>query len=142
LTIHNIAFAGVFWHLDMPLLGLDWKLFNHRQLEFYGKVSFLKAGIVFSDLINTVSPTYAREIQTPYFGCGLHGVLTEVRSRLSGIVNGVDYSVWDPAHDSHLPAHYTPEALEPGKPACKAALQQRLGLESDPSAPLLGWWRA
>jgi starch synthase len=138
LTIHNIAFAGVFWHLDMPLLGLDWKLFNHRQLEFYGKLSFLKAGIVFSDLLNTVSPTYAREIQTPYFGYGLHGVLTEVRSRLSGIVNGVDYSVWDPAHDPHLPAHYTPEALEPGKPACKTALQQRLGIESDPTAPLLG----
>ncbi|TMQ32072.1 MAG: hypothetical protein E6K70_20530, partial [Planctomycetota bacterium] len=74
-TIHNIAYQGQFWHWDMLLTGLDWRLFNYRQLESYGQLNFLKAGIVFSDLISTVSPTYAREIQTPYYGCGLHGVL-------------------------------------------------------------------
>jgi starch synthase len=138
LTIHNIAFQGVFWHLDMEVAGLDWKLFNHHQLEFHGHLNCLKGGIVFSDLINTVSPTYAREIQTPYFGFGLHGVLCERRDRLFGIVNGVDYSVWDPARDPHLPAHYTADTLAPGKPACKAALQCRLGLAAEPDAPLLG----
>ena len=75
-TIHNIAYQGVFWHWDMALAGLDWRLFNPCQLECYGHLNLLKAGIVFADLINTVSPTYAREIQTPYFGYGLHGVLS------------------------------------------------------------------
>ena len=88
-TIHNIAYQGVFWHWDMKTAGLDWRLFNPRQLEFYGHLNCLKAGIVFSDLVSTVSPTYAREIQTPYFGCGLQGVLSERRDRLFGIVNGV-----------------------------------------------------
>jgi starch synthase len=138
LTIHNIAFQGVFPHPDMHLTGLDWKLFNPQQLEYYGQLSFLKGGLVFSDLINTVSPTYAKEIQTPYYGCGLQGVLTEVRDRLSGIVNGVDYSVWNPAADPRLPARYTPDALEPGKPLCKAALQTRLNLAVEPATPLLG----
>jgi starch synthase len=137
-TIHNIAFQGVFWHWDMGLLGLDWRLFNPRQLEFHGHVNFLKAGIVFSDLLNTVSPTYAREIQTPYYGCGMHGVLTEASRRLSGIVNGVDYDTWSPEHDPHLPAHYSADAVEPGKPVCKAALQRRFGLAEGPDVPLLG----
>jgi starch synthase len=137
-TIHNIAYQGVFWHLDMPLTGLDWRLFNHRQLEYHGKLSLLKAGIVFADLLNTVSPTYAREIQTIYYGCGLQGVLTERRDRLFGIVNGVDYRVWDPATDPHLPAHYDAESLLPGKAQCKADLQQRQGLAVEPDAALLG----
>ncbi len=138
LTIHNIAYQGVFWHLDLPLTGLDWRLFNDRQLEYHGKLSLLKAGIVFADLLNTVSPTYAREIQTIYYGCGLQGVLTERRERLSGIVNGVDYTVWDPATDPYLPAHYDADALQPGKPLCKADLQQRGGLTVEADAPLLG----
>jgi starch synthase len=137
-TIHNIAYQGNFWHWDMALAGLEWRLFNPSQLEFHGHLNFLKAGIVFSNLINTVSPTYAREIQTPYFGCGLQGVLTERRNRLSGIVNGVDYDVWNPATDPLLPAHYSADALEPGKPACKAALQQGHGLAIEPGTPLLG----
>jgi starch synthase len=137
-TIHNIAYQGVFWHFDMALARLDWRLFNHRQLEFHGRLNLLKAGIVFSDLINTVSPTYAKEIQTPYYGWGLQGVLTERRDRLFGIVNGVDYRAWDPARDPHLPAHYDADNLEPGKPQCKAALQRRLALAEEPGAPLLG----
>jgi starch synthase len=138
LTVHNIAFQGVFWHWDMNLTGLDWRLFNPEQLEYHGKLCFLKAALVFSDLINTVSPTYAREIQTPYYGCGLQGVLYANRHRLSGIVNGVDYAVWDPRHDAHLPARYGPEQIDPGKGRCKAAVQAECGLSVDPAAPLLG----
>src|SRR5262249_42378268 len=103
-SIHNLAYQGVFWHYDLPLTGLDWRLFNYHQLEFHGHLNFLKAGIVFADLLNTVSPTYAREIQTPYYGCGLQGVLTERGKRLHGIVNGVDYRAWNPATDTHLAA--------------------------------------
>jgi starch synthase len=137
-TIHNIAYQGLFPAGDMVLAGLDWRLFNYHQLEFHGRLSFLKAGIVFADLIGTVSPTYAREIQTPYFGYGLQGVLAERGDRLTGIVNGIDYAAWDPAADPHLPAHYTADALEPGKPQCKADLQRRQGLPVDPAAPVLG----
>ena len=137
-TIHNMAYQGVFWHWDMVTAGLDWRLFNPRQLEFHGHLNCLKAGVVFADLINTVSPTYAREILTPYFGCGLQGVLSERRDRLSGIVNGCDYTVWDPSRDPHLPGHYDADHLAPGKPACKEALQRRLGLAVEPGAPLLG----
>jgi starch synthase len=137
-TIHNIAYQGLFWHLDMPLTGLDWRLFNYRHLEFYGKINFLKAGIVFSDAITTVSPTYAREIQTPYYGCGLEGVLTERRDRLAGIVNGVDYAVWSPASDPHLATNYDVNTVAEKKPICKAALQRRFRLLENPKIPLLG----
>src|SRR5713226_6799688 len=138
LTIHNLAYQGLFWHWDMPLTGLDWRLFNYQQLEFYGKMNFLKAGVVFSDAITTVSPTYAREIQTPYYGCGLEGVLSERRDRLTGIVNGVDYTVWNPATDPHLAANYNPETVTLKKPICKAALQRRYRLPEKPKVPLLG----
>ena len=127
-TIHNIAYQGQFWHWDMLLTGLDWRLFNYRQLEFYGQLNFLKAGIVFSDFISTVSPTYAKEIQTPYFGCGLEGVLSERRERLFGIVNGVDYTVWNPSTDPYIAAPYDAESVSERKPLCKAALQRRYGL--------------
>jgi starch synthase len=137
-TIHNIAYQGLFWHWDMALTGLDWKLFNYRQLEFYGRLSFLKAGIIFSDLLTTVSPTYAREIQNAYDGRGLEGVLTERRDRLFGIVNGVDERIWNPATDPHLTARYSVGAIVPGKALCKAALQRRFGLPEQPRTPLLG----
>jgi starch synthase len=122
----------------MPLTGLDWKLFNDRQLEFYGHLSFLKAGIVFADLLNTVSPSYAQEIQTPYYGCGLQGVLSERRNELFGIVNGVDYHEWDPVTDKHLSSHYDVESVCVGKRLCKIALQQRCHLTAEPRSPLLG----
>jgi starch synthase len=137
LTLHNIAFQGNFWHWDMRTAGLDWKLFNLHQMEFHSKMSFLKGGIVFADLLNTVSPTYAREIQTPYFGWGMQNILYHRRDRLSGIVNGVDYDVWDPRHDSHLAANYGPNDLS-GKAACKRALQQEMGLADEPDTPLFG----
>jgi starch synthase len=138
LTLHNLAYQGAFWRWDMKLTDLDWSLFNPGQLEFYDHLNFLKAGIVYSDLLNTVSPTYAREIQTPYYGCGMQGVLSERRDRLSGIVNGVDVQVWDPANDPHLAASYSADQPRPGKSRCKDALQQQSGLETRPEAPLLG----
>jgi len=137
-TIHNLAYQGLFWHWDMALTGLDWRLFNYQQLEFYGKMNFLKAGIVFSDALTTVSPSYAREIQTPYYGCGLEGVLSERRDRLTGIVNGVDYTVWNPATDPHLAANYDVSSVAEKKSICKAALQRRFGLAEKPRTPLLG----
>lgn len=138
LTIHNIAYQGLFWHWDMALLGLDWRLFNFKQLEFHGHLNFLKAGIVFADLVTTVSQSYAAEIQTPYFGCGLEGVLAERHDRLVGIVNGADYQEWNPATDRTLASNYDADTVQRGKPACKAALQRRLGLPAEPETPVLG----
>jgi starch synthase len=137
-TIHNILYQGRFLPGDMALTGLDWRLFNYLQLESYDRLNFLKGGIVFANLVSTVSPTYAREIQTPYFGEGLHGALSERRDRLFGIVNGVDYTRWDPATDPHLTAHYHLDAITPGKELCKAELQRRCDLPVDERAPLLG----
>jgi starch synthase len=138
LTIHNIAFQGVFWSLDMPVLNLPWTLFNYRQLEFHGKINFLKAGIVFADLITAVSPTYAREIQTATYGAGLQGVLTERRRDLFGIVNGVDYRTWSPAADRFIAANYDVDSVERGKPICKRDLQQRLNLPLHDRTPIIG----
>jgi starch synthase len=137
-TIHNLVYQGNFPHTAMPLLGLPWRLFTFEQLEFYNHVSFLKAGLVFSDVLTTVSPTYAREIQTPFFGCGLQGVVLQRNSRLYGIVNGVDYRVWNPKTDEYLAARYDDQDVVRGKQACKAALQKSFGLEENPCVPLLG----
>jgi len=137
-TIHNLSYQGISWHWDMLLTGLDWSLFNFRQLEFYGHLNLLKAGVVFSDAVNTVSPTYAEEIQTPEKGCGMEDVLRYYRSKLSGIVNGVDYSVWNPQTDPHLAARYNAETVQEGKALCKASLQRELGLPERPGTPLVG----
>ncbi|HVX14562.1 MAG TPA: glycogen synthase GlgA [Pirellulales bacterium] len=137
-TIHNLAYQGVFWHWDMLLTGLDWKYFNWHQMEFYGKLNLMKTGLVFADWINTVSPRYADEIQTAPLGCGLEGVLQQRRDVLSGIVNGVDYGIWSPAVDTHLPKTYDDRTFAVGKSAAKAALQAELGLPTDPNLPLVG----
>jgi len=136
ITIHNIAFQGVYWHHDLPLTGLPWSLFTYDKLEYYGAISFLKAGIVYSDLITTVSPNYAREIQTPDYGRGLQSTLFPRRDRIFGIVNGVDYRHWDPRQDTHLPTSYGPDDLS-GKAICKQALKRELGL-AEGEAMLLG----
>ncbi len=138
LTIHNMAYQGQFWHWDMLLTGLDWKYFNWRQMEYYGDLNLLKSGIVFADSLNTVSPQYAAEIQQSPLGCGLEGVLSHRSNVLSGIINGVDYSVWNPASDPHLAATYTSSNWEQGKARCKAALQIELGLPDSPQVPLIG----
>ncbi|MGL4513122.1 MAG: glycogen synthase GlgA [Lacipirellulaceae bacterium] len=136
-TIHNLAYQGNFWHWDMELTGLGWEHFNWQQLEFYGQLNFLKSGLVFADLLSTVSPRYAVEIQDPPMSCGMEGVLRQRRDELFGILNGADYDVWDPAIDPHIAANYSADDYAVGKPLCKAALQAELGLAQRPDAPLL-----
>ncbi len=137
-TIHNTDYQGQFWHWDMLLTGLDWKFFNWHQMEFYGRLNLLKTGIVFADSITTVSPTYAHEIQTPAFGGGLENVLEQRRESLTGILNGVDYAVWNPATDNQIATNYNVDNWQAGKAACKAALQSELGLPQADRAPLIG----
>jgi starch synthase len=137
-TIHNMAFQGQFWKWDMRLTGLEWKYFNWRQMEFWDQLNLLKTGIVFADMVTTVSPTYAREICTPDFGYGLQGVLSDRGDRLVGILNGVDVSDWDASVDPHLAQPYTVESWETGKAACKRQLQTQLGLNVRPDVPLMG----
>jgi len=138
ITIHNLAFQGQSWHWDMLQTGLDWEYFNWRQLEFFGDLNLLKGGLVFADKITTVSPTYAEEIQTEKFGCGLHGVLENRRDDLVGILNGIDPTIWNPATDPALAKNYTADDFEIGKAACKADLQKRLGLPQRDDVPLFG----
>ncbi len=136
MTIHNIAYQGLFWHWDMKLTGLDWSLFSWKQLEFYGKLNLLKGGIIFSDLITTVSKTYAKEIQTPEYGVGLDGVLRERANDLYGIVNGIDYTVWNPETDKFIVANYGINSLN-GKQFCKKDLQNKYKLP-ERDVPIIG----
>lgn len=137
MTIHNLAYQGAFWHLDLPLTGLDWSLFRPDRLEAYGRLNFLKAGLVYADRLSTVSPTYAREIQTPEGGRGLDGLLRSRREDLVGIVNGIDQTVWNPAVDPHLAARYTSKTWPKGKAENKAHLRRIAGLPERPEVPLL-----
>ncbi len=136
LTIHNLAYLGLFWHWDMALTGLDWHLFNWRQLEFHGRLCFMKAGLVFADLLGTVSPTYAREIQTPRLGSGLDGLLRDRHADLYGIVNGIDTTTWSPLHEPMLARPYDASTVVEGKAHCKEWLQEFAGLERRPDVPL------
>ncbi len=133
-TIHNLAFRGIFpldCHAD---LGLPARKLTPLGLEFHGKISYMKAGLVYANRITTVSPTYAREICTPEFGCGLEGVLRDRGADLSGILNGVDYDVWNP-EDPAIAKPYSVVNLK-GKKACKLALQAELGLSTESGGPL------
>jgi starch synthase len=136
-TIHNLAYQGLFPPESLADMGLDPALFTMEQLEFYGRVNLLKGGILFADSITTVSPTYCREILTTEHGCGLEGVLRVRRKALHGILNGLDYEIWDPATDRGLVANYS-TADRTAKAANKRALQEALGLEPAPHVPLLG----
>jgi len=138
-TIHNISYQGLFWHWDMELTGLPWKHFNWQELEFYGKLSFLKAGLVYADAINTVSPRYAEEIQTPEFGFGMEGVLRNRREVVFGVLNGIDSSVWNPATDGLIPANYDCSTFEQGKAVCKAELLRQMGLPPIAQAPVVAF---
>jgi starch synthase len=135
-TIHNLAYQGRFPGSAFASLGLPDDAFSPDGVEFFGDVSFLKAGIRYSDRLTTVSPSYAREILTPEFGCGLDGLLRHRVRHLSGILNGADYRVWDPASDSYLPANFSRRDIS-GKRACKAQLQCELELEQAPDTPLI-----
>jgi len=136
-TIHNLGYQGSFPASAIADLGLNRRLFHPEGLEFFGRLNFLKAGIVWSDAVNTVSPTYAREIQTPEFGFGMDGLLRSHAAKLTGILNGVDYEEWNPETDRHLPANYSAGNLS-GKRACKRELLEEMGLPADPSRPLIG----
>ena len=137
LTIHNLAYQGLFPRGKFPRLGLDRSLFNMDGLEYYDQINLLKGGIIFSDAITTVSPRYAQEIQTPEFGYGLEGVLRNRAANLHGILNGVDYKEWSPESDKLLPANFSPTDLQ-GKAADKAALMEAFGLNKKlAKAPIL-----
>jgi len=139
MTIHNMAYQGLFWHWDMLLTGLDWKHFTWEQMEFYGQLNLLKTGIVFADAISTVSPTYAREIQSSPGGCGLEGLLASRSDVLTGIVNGIDTVAWDPAADPHIPRPYRFEDVHAGKYAARVALAARLGHAAPDARPLVAF---
>lgn len=136
-TVHNLGYQGLFPPEAMMTLGLPWDLFTPSSLEFYGKVSFMKAGLVFADKLTTVSRQYAEEIRTPGMGHGLEKVLSERAAELRGILNGADYSTWNPEHDPRIAAKYSGADLT-GKAACKAELQHRLGLPASSGKPLIG----
>lgn len=138
LTIHNLGYQGLFPAQTMETTGLAYELFNPEGIEFYGKVNFLKAGIVGADLITTVSGTYAEEILTPEFGFGLDGILRKKREALNGILNGIDYAEWDTAGDRYLSRAYTKSSLA-GKAACKRALMEKCGLGGDTVPPLVSF---
>lgn len=138
MTIHNLAYQGRFWHLDMPLTGLDWDYFTWERLEYFGDLNLMKSGIVFADRVTTVSPTYAKEITRPEHGCGLDGLLAARGPDLVGIVNGVDYEHWNPASDKLLASNYDMQSWKTGKAECKAALQSDLNLPQLPTVPLIG----
>jgi starch synthase len=135
-TAHNLAFQGLFPREAMQELALPFDLFNPDALEFYGQIALIKAGLVFADRLTTVSPTYAKEIvRSPELGAGLDGLLRWRKSDLTGILNGADYSFWNPETDTNLPARYSAGDLS-GKATCKEALQRELGLTPDAAAPL------
>jgi starch synthase len=135
-TVHNLGYQGLFPHEDMRLTGLGWDVFTPEGIEFWGKINFLKAGLVYSDIITTVSKTYSREIQTRESGCGLEGVLAKRANDLYGIVNGIDYRSYDPARDRAIAKNYVPSKLS-AKLVCKKRLQKMTGLP-DINAPLFG----
>jgi starch synthase len=137
ITVHNISYQGNFDRDWLEPLELPQSCFDMHGVEFHGYLSFLKAGLHYADRIVTVSPTYAREIQATEMGYGMQGLLTVRNGDVSGILNGIDEQEWDPATDKHLTAHYDSSDLAP-KAEGKRALQQRLGLDINDKAPLLG----
>lgn len=137
LGIHNLAFQGNFPAEWVERLGLPRDGFSINGFEYYGQLSFLKAGVFYADSIATVSPTYAQEIQTAEYGFGLQGLLATRSKDIHGILNGIDTAEWNPAEDQHLPQTYDSDSLSK-KDTVKLALQQRLGLTQDVAMPLLG----
>jgi len=137
LTVHNIGYQGLFPKEEFPKLGLDESLFSINGLEYYGKINILKGGLEFCDIINTVSPTYAQEIRTKEFGFGLEGVLEKRRDRLFGILNGLDYDIWNPQKDKFIAKGFSLDNPE-GKYKNKEELQNICHFLLEPDIPLLG----
>lgn len=136
-TIHNFGYQGLFFKDEFLKTGLPLELFSINGLEFYDKVNLLKGGLLFSDIITTVSPTYAKEIQMSEFGCGLDGILSQRRDSLYGVINGIDYDEWNPSKDKELEFHFSAAKID-GKYKCKTALQREGGLKENPETPLIG----
>ena len=137
LTIHNLGYQGVYPKEHFSSIGLDWAQFHGSGFEFHDAINLLKAGITTADCLTTVSPTYAREIQTPGFGFGMDGLLRHRSRDLVGILNGVDTDTWNPENDTLIPATYSADELA-GKQKCKAELQRSFGLPVQPGVPLFG----
>jgi starch synthase len=137
LSVHNPGYQGHFPPEVMPQVGLPWSLYNWQQLEWYGKVNFLKGGLTFADFVTTVSPTQAGELRTPGGGFGLHDLFQSLGDRLAGVLNGIDQQTWNPAADTQITAQYSAGRLE-GKRRCKAALQRSFGLPQRRKVPLFG----
>jgi starch synthase len=136
MTIHNLAYQGIFDYDILDAAGIPDSLFHMNGVEFYGRVNFLKGGILTADAVSTVSERYSREIQTEEYGAGLENVLRQRSADLHGILNGVDYTAWDPSTDPHLAANYSSDNLS-GKELCKADILRTFGLSPDLSAPLM-----
>ena len=136
-TIHNLVYQGLYPHTTFISLGLPSELWSPDALEFHNQVSFIKGGLVFADRLTTVSPTYAQEIQTPELGCGLDGLLRHRQKKLSGILNGIDYQVWNPETDSLIVEHYHKQSLAK-KSKNKTALQKAFSLPANPDLPVIG----
>ncbi len=137
MSIHNLAFQGNYSQSWLTQLGLPQQAFHMDGVEFYGQFSFLKAGLFYADKLSTVSPTYAKEIQTDSFGFGMQGLLQLRQNDLVGILNGLDTQIWDPQTDPYLPVHYNAQQLL-GKKQVKASLQHSMGLEVLADSALLG----
>ncbi len=136
-TIHNLAYQGLFPKETMESIGLPRELFNSKELEFYDQLSFIKGGLVFADILTTVSKRYSREIQEEGTGCGLEGLLKERAKDLYGIVNGVDFDAWNPETDPYIPSNYSAGNLS-GKGVCKKALKKEFNLPDRGDIPLIG----
>jgi starch synthase len=136
-TIHNIGYQGLFSKDEFPKLGLAWNFFGVDSLEYYDQVNFLKGGIVYSDVINTVSDTYSKEIRTKEFGFGMEGILDKRQDSLFGIINGLDYSIWDPAADNSIAAKFSAKD-QAGKAICKEDLQKICKFPLKKNVPLIG----
>ena len=137
LSVHNAGFQGHFPTSTMHDLGLPWELYNLHQLEWYGRVNFLKGGMAFADVVATVSPTHSMELRTPGGGFGLQEAFSALGERFVGITNGIDLQVWTPSTDKEIAAKYSREDLS-GKATCKASLQRLFGLPVNPRIPLFG----
>lgn len=137
LTIHNVAYQGIYPKSYMSYLGLGWHNFTTDKFESYERINFLKGGIYYADAITAVSPSFAREITTAHGGFGLAPYLSNRSASFRGITNGIDYSIWDPATDPFLPAHFTRDSID-GKKVCKKHLQQTFDLQQKNSVPVIG----
>ncbi len=137
LTIHNVAYQGIFSRREYPQLDLPDELYSMQGFEFFGHVNLMKAGIIYADAVSTVSPTYAKEAQTRKYGCGLEGVIATRKDKIRGILNGIDDEEWDPSKDTWIPERFSPGHLR-GKAACKTQLQKKFGLAQDPSVAVFG----